>query len=415
MNNGRPLTRKQTVRLMVAITILFWATDTLIHQWGFGAEIPATQPAMTEKFVPSSAVPIRGATLELRGESTIIGGELKLRQICRWAESDKALFEPIGDLVLARIAPQSPFRSISVAEIRGILRDAGVNIAAINFTGALSCTVARSDVEYDERNALQQWIDAKQTPVPPISAEIASTTPATQPQEQNSMVTLRNDLVNDLATRLGLPPETLQVDFKAQDEKTLNISKPLFNYSIEPLRAKSLGAVSWTVSIGKSEASEVRKVTIAAEARAWQQQVIAAKAVATRQIIQAEDLTERRALVDRLSDDPLLSLIQIVGQQAARELRPGIILTSKMIEPTPLVRVGDLVTVTLDQGTIQLKTVVKSMEGGVYGQTIRVKNETTRDVFQVVVTGPKTGTMNLAVVGDQRSAASPVASVDPRN
>jgi hypothetical protein len=46
------------------------------------------------------------------------------------------------------------------------------------------------------------------------------------------------------------------------------------------------------------------------------------------------------------------------------------------------------------------------MEGGSYGQTIRVKNEATREVFQVVLTGPQTATMNLA---------TPVASASTQN
>jgi flagella basal body P-ring formation protein FlgA len=100
--------------------------------------------------------------------------------------------------------------------------------------------------------------------------------------------------------------------------------------------------------------------------------------------------------VDQLSDDPLLSADQIVGQQASRELKAGAVLTARMVDPVQLVKSGQLITVTLDQGTVRIKTVVRAMEAGSYGQTIRVKNETTRDVFQVILTGPQTATMNLS-------------------
>ena len=36
--NGRPLGNCATVRLLIALTILAWATQTLLHQWGYGAE-----------------------------------------------------------------------------------------------------------------------------------------------------------------------------------------------------------------------------------------------------------------------------------------------------------------------------------------------------------------------------------------
>ncbi len=42
--NGN-ISKRKTVQLMVALTILAWATETLMHQWGFGAEITPTAQA----------------------------------------------------------------------------------------------------------------------------------------------------------------------------------------------------------------------------------------------------------------------------------------------------------------------------------------------------------------------------------
>jgi hypothetical protein len=36
---------RKTVQAMVIFTILAWATQTLLHQWGYGAERPTTAPA----------------------------------------------------------------------------------------------------------------------------------------------------------------------------------------------------------------------------------------------------------------------------------------------------------------------------------------------------------------------------------
>jgi hypothetical protein len=40
MMNGRPLGARKKVQLMVILTILAWATQTLFHQWGYGAQAP---------------------------------------------------------------------------------------------------------------------------------------------------------------------------------------------------------------------------------------------------------------------------------------------------------------------------------------------------------------------------------------
>lgn len=453
--NGRPLTRRQRVRVAIALTILAWATQTLLTQWGFAAE-PATAPAAPaeqvlppEKFVPGSSRFDAGATLELRGEATVIGEEVRLRQLCRWEQSDQAVLAPIGELVITRLGPGTPFRSIGVDEVKSLLRDAGINIAAINFVGATSCMVNRSDVEYDQRTALNEWIAAReaasshrasapataptessvppageasaQAPVEaaveapvdgPTETAVAAAAPEEATADDGSPIrSLRRLLIEDLCQRLGLAADTMQIAFRREDGSLLALSEPLFSFRIEPARAKSLGEIAWQVQIfadGKSQ-----KATISAIARAWQNQLVLAKPMSAKQIFSSDDLIERRTLVDRMPDDPLVTRAQVLGQQAARELKPGTVLTARMIDPVQLVKQGQYVTISLRQGNIELKSVAKAMEAGAFGQTIRVKNEATREVFQVVLTGPQTATMQLPPTpktGDARPAAHNIAT-----
>lgn len=452
MYNRWPLGKRKTVQLMVILTILAWATQTLFHQWGFGAELPLDQAATTqpsdvapsdepqEKFVPAVAQSI-GSTLELRSEATITGGEVKLKQVCRWADRDKATFAPIADLVLVHIGEGKPFRSISLDEIKSTLHDAGVNLATINFVGTTSCTIARGDVQYDERTALQQWIDARQgkasttqpsqtmvvansspkAAVPTQAAAIipvSNTTPAPahleplptpEPATQKTTRTLRDALIADASARLSLPVDALQIDFKAQDEKVLNLAEPTFKFQIDADRVRDLGDVQWKVTL-LSDLSSSKPMYIAAFARAWQNQIVIAKPLAYKSIIQESDVIERRTLADHLSDDPLVTKSQTVGQQAARDLKPGMIMTARMVDPVPLVKSGQYVTVTLNQGSVQIKTVAKALDGGSYGQTIRVKNESTRDVFDVTLTGPQTATMNTPSTTNDQEPAAKVAT-----
>ena len=44
-NPRRPLTRRQTARIVVAVSILAWATQTLLAQWGFGRQSPDRDPS----------------------------------------------------------------------------------------------------------------------------------------------------------------------------------------------------------------------------------------------------------------------------------------------------------------------------------------------------------------------------------
>lgn len=442
--NGSPQSIRKTIQLMILLTLLAWATQTLFHQWGYGAELPpveAAQPASEEKFVAQDASQkfatgtprsLAGATLELRGEATIVGGEVKLKQICRWADADKAAFEPVADLVVARISGSTPFRAMTLTELKATLQDAGVNLAVIHFAGTTNCTISRSDVVSDERANLQEWISARQGKSPteafkiekasvvapltvdskaaPTSANTGVAQPAVvvvapKPRATNDR-TLRDLLVADLAERLSLEATTLQMKFSPADEKLLNLAEPQFRFNVDGQRTHGLGSVSWDVTIVTDSGNT--KTTINANARAWQDQLVVLKPIAYHQTFQSSDITDRRALVDSLNTEASMKREQVVGQMAGQELKAGTVLTPRVVEPSPLVKPGQPVTITLQQGGVKITSVARAMEGGSYGQTIRVKNETTGNVFEVTLSGPQAALMsaNAPTEGTKTADAS---------
>ena len=405
--NGRPLGLRKRIQVVIAVVLLAWATQTLLHQWGFGAEI--SQPAEgVEKFVPGTARLAAGATLEVRGDATIVGAEVKLKQICRWCDADAAVFAPVADLIILHINHGFPFRSITVDQLRTTLHDAGMNLAMVKFAGPLSCTISRSDAAYDEQNALRQWADAKEgiendaekiqatvgsdsspsLPASPRPRVSASSSSETDPSPAKS---LRSLLLEDLAIRLGLPQDQLQVTFNPADEKLLNLSEPLFKFNIEPRQVRDLGEVSWNVAMFTGSTSQ--KGIIKANARAWQNQVVLAKPIAYGQVVRSDDVSEKRILADRLPTDSLLNMDQVVGQQSSRDLIVGSVVNARMVNGVPLVKPGQLVTITVTSGAVQVKTAGRAMEEGCYGQTVKVRNEDTRDIFEVIMTGPQQGSM----------------------
>ena len=180
--------------------------------------------------------------------------------------------------------------------------------------------------------------------------------------------------------------------FNPADEKLLNLSEPLFKFNIQSRRVHDLGDVSWNVSILSGTGSQ--KGVVNATARAWRNEVVLSKPITYGQVIQQSDLTERRVLSDQLPSEPLLDRSQVVGQQAARELSVGSVVSARMVDAVPLAKPGQLVTISLQVGSIRVKTVARAMESGAYGQAIRVRNETTHDVLEVVLTGPQQASMD---------------------
>ena len=473
-NNGRPLPARKQVQLMLALTLLAWATQTLLAQWGRGAEVTPppddAEPSAggaASAFVPRDA--LAGATLELRGEATVYGGEVKLKQVCRWSRDNAATFAPVADLVIARLDARRPFKVLDVNAVRQTLADAGVNVSLVRFSGPIECTVSRSDVELGEGEALEEWIQAhrggtgrdetgrasanaaaaddKQAAAddndaaedeaggeaqPAALRESAATSRSRKTKasaarrgpdaslpdddtdaEEPGLRTLRSVLRADLSVRLSLAEGQVQLAFDPRDESALNLAEPAFKFNVEPRRVRDLGEVAWDVTIVSDTGS--RKAQIRATARAWQQQVLLTKPLARGQVIQASDVTARRSLVDRLPGGALLAADQVVGQVAAREMRAGTLVTGALVEALPMAKVGQFITVTLSRGGVRIKSVGKAMEGGSFGQTIRVKNEATRDVYQVVLTGPQEATLAAPdATGIEAATANGVASL-PRD
>lgn len=440
-NNGyRPIGMRKTVQLMVILTILAWATQTLLSQWGYGAtpaaeapEASENQPEATQSFVPAARA--AQATLEIRGEATVIGDAVKLKQICRWNARDNAFFAPFADLILTRLDANAPYRTLTVAQLKELMHDAGVNLSNVNFSGAVTCTVDRSDIVVDETEALQKWLAAREAPAPLVNQAQTQELPvrpqavpaplpsdeapapllspeATAPElplaTEGPFHTLRDILTEDLATRLSLDPKSLQIAFNATDDNALNLSEPQFRFQVVPQRAKNLGPVSWEVQVITD--TGIQKLQISAMARAWQDQVVLARPISARQLIREQDVVDKRTLVDRIDDQPLLTREQVVGNQSARDLKPGAVFTARMVDPVPLARTGQFVTVTLTTANVRVKTVARAMESGSYGQTIRVKNEATKEIYEVILTGPQTAEMNGGAMQEGRDAKVASAS-----
>jgi len=346
-----------------------------------------------ESFVPGLAV-LRVTAIEIIPQATIVGREIRLRQIARWSDADGAAMEQTGDLIIARFDRTQSTQSIDIDSLKNTLEAAGVNLGAMNFAGAMVCKVTRSgsrlDAEMEQAIAAVQQANATTRPA---AAPIGLTAPAPASAADAGGTTsgagrsLRELITNDMSDCLSVSVESLQIHFRAEDEKLVNLAEPLFQFDVEPQKLRKLGDVTWNVTI--STATGKQKVSVPANVRMWQEQLITTRPMAFRQVIGEEDVTERRVLLDRLSDHPSLGKAQVVGQQAARDLSPGTVLTGRMIEAVQMARVGQLVTVLVELNRVQVTWVAEARESGSLGQTIRVRKPATRDEFSVVLTGPQ--------------------------
>ena len=135
MHPHRPLTKRKMVQLMVILTILAWATQTLFHQWGYGAT-PAAETAVT---TTTTGPP----TVEIRQTASIGGTKITLNDISRYSSADARALRKILHIVVADFATPELRKQLTSDDVRTALRRSGVNPTSVRLSGACDCLVTR--------------------------------------------------------------------------------------------------------------------------------------------------------------------------------------------------------------------------------------------------------------------------------
>ncbi|MGA2229764.1 MAG: flagellar basal body P-ring formation chaperone FlgA [Tepidisphaeraceae bacterium] len=369
----------------------------------------------TEKFVPDSTVNLHsfaGGSLVLRGDATVPTGAVKVKNICRWPDADAPFFAPVADLTVVHLPPGRPYGKVTIDQVRDTLRDAGMNIALVDFGGAATCAVTESGEQIEEQTALADWADSASQQA--IAA--GATFPMTQPSSTSAAIvaaspirSLRQILTDDLCRRDALAPDSVEITFNSADDKVLNLAEPYFTFEVTPRQVRALANLAWDVTIVAG--AERHKAMISASARVWQTETILEKPLAYGQIIGDGDLQEKRVLTDQTIGEPLLTKDQAVGQGASRDLKPGTVLTSSMVDPALLARPGQLITINVVHGSFRITAVAKAIEGGSMGQTIRARSDVDpTQQFEVTLTGPQQGVVTGSGAENQLKNPSPIAA-----
>jgi len=85
---------------------------------------------------------------------------------------------------------------------------------------------------------------------------------------------------------------------------------------------------------------------------------------------------------------PCLDVDFLVGKRLRRSLRAGEVLQKGVLETPPVVRRGDLGTMTIHSGNLLLTARGAARENGVNGETIRVRNSSSQKDVLCRVVGP---------------------------
>jgi flagella basal body P-ring formation protein FlgA len=129
-----------------------------------------------------------------------------------------------------------------------------------------------------------------------------------------------------------------------------------------------------------------------------------ARSLAAGEIVQPQDLIWTK--VAAAPQDAPQDADALIGMSAKRPLREGAAASLRDVAAAQVIKNGDIITVTYDNGGISLSLQGKAMTAATTGDVVSVQNTLSKKIIQAVATGP-----GSAVVGPQAQSLQNRSSV----
>ena len=289
---------------------------------------------------PALAEPI---LISLHPESTIRGTGIRLGDVADIHGADAALVERLRTIDIGRTPLPGLSRALDLPYIKARLLQSQIDPAALTWDVPPSITV----VAASQRIAGSDLVAVAREQVEALRAADAGSL-SIQP-----MV---------LPPDLTLPDGTLELKARIRPGTEL------------------VGTVPVTVEAWV-DGTQVRALSVALKVIPLVELLVAARLIPRGTMLTPEDVrVDRRGLIAGV--EPLREPAAILGQRALRTIAPGELIQPNQLESPPLVRRGDIVTLTVQGPGLTAVTQGEAREDGKAGQVIRVRNRTSgREVY----------------------------------
>jgi len=189
-----------------------------------------------------------------------------------------------------------------------------------------------------------------------------------------------------IETHMPWSQEMVRVDF-AGSEPVLSARGNETTFRIEAAGAADfIGDAAFIVRI-YAGGSLLRTETVRTRIEVMRHVVVAAKLIRSGSVLTEDDVHLVKRWVKKSTPDALSGIDEAIGKRITLQVRPGAVLSARMLRDVPLVRKGQMVRVLFDNGSMRISTVGMPQEDGVAGSMVRVRNITSNKVIYARVLG----------------------------
>ncbi|MGM0594022.1 MAG: flagellar basal body P-ring formation chaperone FlgA [Pseudomonadota bacterium] len=149
------------------------------------------------------------------------------------------------------------------------------------------------------------------------------------------------------------------------------------------------GRQSGTVSIRVACRGEVNwSIYVQGTIAVYDQVVVASRPLSRGSMLRPGDVELRREDMTRLNRGYFSSVDEVVGMEARRSLRAGMVLSPSQIEPPIVIRRGEKVSIRAQTGVVEVEMEGKALADGARGELIPVENLSSGQKIEAEVVGP---------------------------
>lgn len=276
------------------------------------------------------------ALIRVKAKATVRGGTILLGEIAQIETVDESLAQQLAALPIGQAPMSGLSRSFDRELITIKLRQYKIDPASLKIESPNSVTVS----------------SAHQVVSSDALFEAAKRAVLLDRGEEGERVAIRAET---LPGDLVVPPG--KVELKARPR----------------LQSVGLGGVPVVVEAWV-DGRLYRSVSLSLRLSLLREVVVADRPLSPRTLLKASDLRLERRDIAALRQEPLLDLPSAVGRRTVRMLAMGEVVASDAVELPPLVRRGDLVTLTVERPGLLITTKGIAQEQGAAGQLVRVKS-----------------------------------------
>lgn len=316
------------------------------------------------------------------------------------AELDGSDARALSDLVVGRFpagAGTSSEVQVPMDTVLRHLKAAAVNLSLLTVKGARSCKVMHADAA-----GAAPLPRAPVAPVAPLMPLAPALTPSTLENaaadlanppgapELAAVPTLAQRVTEQLVALTGADAQALAVTLRGDADAAAWLNAPAPAHDVQIVMESRTGLGRVPVRVRRfAQDGTVHETRLTADVAQRVGVVVVTAPIRRGDRFTAQNVALQHIELDRRHGTPVADLDAVLGRSASATLRVGMPVIERHLAPDVLVKRGDLVTVTVNQGRLRIRTVGRATENGERGAIIALRNDATREKFYATVTGPR--------------------------